>query len=312
MKNKNPKFSIIVNLKAGSGHAKKIWPIIERESKRKSFVYDCFYTKAIGHAQELAKEIAYKHECDLVLVLGGDGTLHEVINGLLFAKQKNPIPVSYIPTGSGNDFAKSYGISNLPLEALEQIINCKNTKNICVGHYIEQIGGREGYFINNLGIGFDARIVHKTNSSLTKMGLNKLNLGQFSYALKGFSAFLTQNTFELIIGDKHFKRAYISIVNNVPYIGGGIKVSPEMSPFKNGLELFVVEKKNIPSLLKILRLFILGKIDKSPYVHRIKNKKLAIKTKNSQFIHLDGEEFAKAEVNLRIDTQTYPFWQLTN
>ena len=65
--------------------------------------------------------------------------------------------------------------------------------------------------------GFE-RPVHKTNSSLTKMGLNKLNLGQFSYALKGFSAFLTQNTFEQKI---NILRTYISIVNNVPYIGGG-------------------------------------------------------------------------------------------
>lgn len=312
MKNKNPKFSIIVNLKAGSGHAKKIWPIVERELKRRNLVYECFYTKAIGHAQTLAKEIAHKRECDIILVLGGDGTLHEVINGLLFAKQKTPIPVSYIPARSGNDFAKSYGISNTPIKALDQIINCQNIQNICIGHYIEKIGGREGFFINNLGIGFDARIVHKTNSSLTKKGLNKLNLGQFSYAMKGFSAFLTQNTFELIIGERHFKKAYISIVNNVPYIGGGIRVSPEMSPFKNGLELFVVEKKNIPNLLKVLSLFIQGKVDKSPYVHRFKNNKLAIKTKNSQFIHLDGEEFAKAEVNLILDTQTYPFWQKHN
>ncbi|KRL61769.1 diacylglycerol/lipid kinase family protein [Lactobacillus psittaci] len=308
--NSNKKiFSIIINPEAGGGHAKSIWPQVKQILDEKEISYHTFFTEYMGHAQALAKRIAEEKATDILLILGGDGTLHEAINGLMNTKPNCQIPLSYIPTGSGNDFARSFGISENPIKALNQILNAKKSTEIFLGHYHELIGGRSGYFLNNLGIGFDARIVHKTNSSILKKFLNQINLGKFSYASKGISAFLGQGTFKLKLGNNTFERSYIAIINNGPYIGGGIEVSPEMSLKKRQLELFLVEKKNVMSLLKILFLFINGKIDQSKYVHRFKSSKFKIITKKSQFIHLDGEEFAKSEVELIVSTASYPFWQ---
>lgn len=119
-------YEIILNPTAGNGKAQKTWnilrPVIEGQLD-----YSLHKTDYANHEAFFAKRIAkaYPHNSDtVVIVIGGDGTLHNVLNGLI--KAGSALPLSYIPAGTGNDFARGYGISLNPEKALQQIISTAN------------------------------------------------------------------------------------------------------------------------------------------------------------------------------------------
>ena len=188
-------------------------------------------TRYHGHAIDLAERIAGRFagaDDHIIMVVGGDGTLHETLNGLI--KAGSSIPLAYIPAGSGNDFARGYGISPNPMTALSQILDAKHPTLINVGHYYDAIKQENGWFLNNLGIGFDAAIVSQANASKAKKRLNRWHLGNFSYLSQALSVLYNQEPFETMVQEKNghhhpFPKTFILIASNHPYIGGGFKVA---------------------------------------------------------------------------------------
>ena len=139
-------------------------------------------------AERIAHRFASAAATHVVMVVGGDGTLHETLNGLI--KANSSLPLAYIPAGSGNDFARGYGLSQDPMTALQQALDAQHPTPINVGHYYDAIKQEEGYFLNNLGVGFDAAIVSQANASSAKKRLNRWHLGNLSY-LRRLWAFYT-------------------------------------------------------------------------------------------------------------------------
>ena len=117
------------------------------------------------HAIELAKQ-ATESRCDYLIALGGDGTLHEVINGML---QSNIPPNEYpviglLPHGSANDFARTVGISN-SIEKLMELIQSNSSKKIDLGKIIIQQTQETRYFINIAGVGLGPEVVKNLEQS---------------------------------------------------------------------------------------------------------------------------------------------------
>ena len=127
----------------------------------------------------------------IIVVLGGDGTINEILNILIDCHLQNPL--SYIACGSGNDFARAISLPSNPLKAWEYIHHQATIKKICVGKV--KINDTERYFLNNVGIGFDARIVYSANHSKLKMLLNKVHLGALVYASFFLKALIIQKFF---------------------------------------------------------------------------------------------------------------------
>src|SRR5512139_3383841 len=111
------------------------------------------------HAAELARE-AGESGYRLVIAAGGDGTVHEVINGLMQVPKESRPRLGIVPLGSGNDFAHSIGIAGNPAESLKKIITGQ-PKPIDVGMFDIGHGKRE-YFNNTFGLGFDATVTIRT------------------------------------------------------------------------------------------------------------------------------------------------------
>ena len=103
-------FYFIVNPHARSGQGMDIWKKAEEILAAQNTEYEVFFTKYTGHARELARQIAILSLPCILTVLGGDGTLNEVIDGLASQGDFSHITLGYIPTGSGNDFARGLGI----------------------------------------------------------------------------------------------------------------------------------------------------------------------------------------------------------
>ncbi|MBM3124806.1 MAG: hypothetical protein FJZ87_06980, partial [Chloroflexi bacterium] len=113
------------------------------------------------HAIELAKQ-AGEEGCDLVIALGGDGTAHEVMNGLMQLPEKNRPVMGVVPMGSGNDFAFSIGLTQPADRALAHALSGKNVQVVDIGVMTDENGRRE-YFDNTLGIGFDAVVTIRSH-----------------------------------------------------------------------------------------------------------------------------------------------------
>ena len=127
-------YIIIINPIAGNGKAKKIHQKLHHNEQYKKMQPVCYYTQYKGHATELAANIRTIHEdtiIDAVIVIGGDGTVHEVLNGL----KNEHIPITFIPGGSGNDFRRGAMIPDDIDGLLKAVLSNKQPAEYWLGVY---------------------------------------------------------------------------------------------------------------------------------------------------------------------------------
>lgn len=290
-------YTFLINPAAGNGHVKKVWPSLEKYLDSQQVNYAVQYTTHPGHASELVKEINRIHPQAIIVVMGGDGTLHEVLNGL----QQNNLEhtLAYIPCGSGNDFARGANISADPLVALKKILHQTTPTLIDIGFYKDLNHQNYSFFTNNLGIGFDASIVFCANHSYIKRLLNKYRLGFLAYAFSFFKAFLRQRTFTVNVKTNQrsytFKHAFLCTITNHPYFGGGVCLMPKAKLNDGKLDLVIIEKFTTIRFLLIFLLMILPKQLHvySKKVHHFQAEEFEISTNARNHCHADGEDLPK-------------------
>ncbi len=275
---------IIVNPQAGNGRGKKVYIRLKKLPQYKQLKPVCYYTSYQGHAEEIAAKLEANHVQSLI-VIGGDGTLHEVINGL---KNKD-IPISFIPGGSGNDFARG---CSLPKRAEVILKNClKNkVKNYWLGEYIlPNTTSRQ--FINCIGFGFDAVVTKRANQY--KEVFNKLKLGTIVYTLALLKELVYFQPLTVTIttekGTKTFTRCFLMTVNNQPFFGGGMKIHP--TALNNGEDISIMIIDSI-SKWKVLMLFMTvfkGKHLGFKEVTTLKAKQIKIVSETLLPFQVDGE-----------------------
>ncbi|GAK47226.1 diacylglycerol kinase [Secundilactobacillus oryzae JCM 18671] len=310
-------FYIIINETAGGGKTRLLWPEIKQELDQRNTSYDFTFSTYPEHTVELAEHWA-KHldlstpEQPVLLAIGGDGTLHEALTGLVKANRAPQIPVAYLPIGSGNDFARGMGMATNWHSALNQILNCTHASRINIGTYNDTIKYERGVFTNNLGIGFDAAVVSKTNHSPHKERLNKFNLGSLSYIASIIGVLYNQEAFPLTVHIDHkrdiYSKAYLVTVSNHPYFGGGVKIMPPASVKDEALDLIVIEKHNIFALLLLLLTIFRGKHLKYKAVHHYHGQNIQLSIPSIEYGQVDGEEMGGRYWDLYLGTSTYPIW----
>ena len=180
-------YYFIINPHSRSGHGLEVWQKADAILQEKGVEYTTYFTEYTGHADRIAAHIAEQSSvggtsCTLSVV-GGDGTLNEVINGLV-KKDFSHITLGYIPTGSGNDFAKGMALPSDPQKALELILSPNSYRTVDIGvlKYSEKDTEKIRKFAVSTGIGFDAAICHQALVSRLKVLLNRIHLGKLSYA----------------------------------------------------------------------------------------------------------------------------------
>ena len=312
-------YSVIVNPVAGGGKTRQVWkqaaPLITSHGDD----FTVMFTKRPGHATYLAGQLARRlrgQKQQVVLAIGGDGTLNQVLNGLMEngIPKIERVPLAYLPAGTGNDFARGFGLSQNPLEALEQVLSAKKAVRITIGEYNEAIKHEHCYFLNNIGIGFDAAIVSRTNASKSKKKLNRIKLGSFSYLANALAVLYNISSFPLSVDTgrfhDHYSQATIVISSNHPYIGGGYRIAPEVSVFDDNLELVVAERRNwLLTFWECLQL-ARGKLSQSRFAHVYRGQRLHYSTTSLEFGQYDGEEMGNRFVDLTVSLDHYPFWAI--
>jgi len=260
------KIRFIINPISGTGKQKGIEKYITKYIKD----FEIVHTKKSGDATIISNNAA-KENIDVVIAVGGDGTVNECLKGLV----NTNTALGVIPCGSGNGFAYHVGMQSNIEKAVKQLNNSRiETIDSCT------VNGFP--FVNVSGIGFDAHIadLFLTLKFRGFFSYVKLILSELSYNAKEYSLFY--NNIERKV------KAYMIDFANASQFGNNAKISPR-SDFQDGLIDFVIvnnfPKWKIPVILFML---LSGRLHLSKHVEIIQCKKMTIRTENTN-LHLDGE-----------------------
>ncbi len=250
--------------------------------------YQICETQKPGHASEIASELP--QDIDVLVAVGGDGTLNEIINGI--DPQRNLV-LGLIPAGSGNDFALNLGLSRDPEDSLNVLFNSEVVcKNIDIGAV--EISNANGdisrkRFINSLGIGFDSKIAYLYNKNHFLTGLS-------GYLFAGLRALFDFRYINMDIsteqenfsGDK-----LLLTVSNGKTSGGGFYLTPAAKINDKMLDYCAVDPVSRFKLLRSFYSAINKNIESNREVRLGNLKNGRIKLGIPYYIHTDGEPVAK-------------------
>ncbi|MCI8513233.1 MAG: diacylglycerol kinase family lipid kinase [Lachnospiraceae bacterium] len=293
-------YHFIINPHSQSGKGYPIWLRLEKKLKRKNIEYTPHLTRYPGHARELAAALTTP-SCDadkeerILIIMGGDGTLNEVIDGLTF---RVPATVGYIPTGSGNDFARSMRLPKRPGQALKHILNPKYLPYIDYG---TASFGRSDLthrrFAVSCGIGLDADICQALFTSKLKEWTNRFYIGKFSYILVGIRQIARMQTCSGYLELDRSRRINLKRIAFISshiqrYEGGGFLFSPQANAGDGLLDLCVIASTNRLKILPVLLASKFGRHCNMRGVHHYRCKEAFIHMDKPRHVHTDGEIFS--------------------
>ncbi|MDR0850727.1 MAG: diacylglycerol kinase family lipid kinase [Christensenellaceae bacterium] len=250
------KLNFIVNPNAGCGKTTKAIGLIVDILKEKGIDYHIDYATTPELAREFSSALEAKGEKKIIIV-GGDGTFSEVLNGV---KNPSDLTFGFIPAGTGNDFAKTLGISKDPKKALEHVLNSKVTQ-------FDYFQGRSRRALNTVSTGIDIAIIQKYNSYKKRSKLN------YYRALLGAVFKFKFPCFRLKIDDTKDipeKDYFVVSVCNGQYFGGGMKISPNSKPDDGKITLVSIHgmprRKIFFRMLDVLKGKHIGKSYSEEYI----------------------------------------------
>lgn len=254
-----------------------------------------------AHATEVAAEAA-EQGYQTVVALGGDGTVHEVINGLMRCPPERRPRLGIVPLGSGNDFAFAVGLPANPQDAIERVFSGQ-PRRVDVA-LIRDGTGRSEYWNNTCGIGFDAAI------NIRSRKIKRLN---------GFMMYLTATLQSIALNFEapHLKVQYdggqldqpvmLLTLGNGTRQGGGFVITPESKVDDGLLDFAYIHQISQLRLLQLLPMVMKGTHITQPDVSYARTSRLVLDADRALPIHIDGELFAPYEADVRhVEVEAVP------
>lgn len=274
-------YQFIVNSLSGGGKAKKNAIKLEKEIKKYSCNFQFHFPSSSAESTLLAKTLSTNKD-NIIIVVGGDGTTRGIINGI-----PNNTPIGLIPSGTGNDFAKTIGIPKNYKKALALIMKNKIT------NYDYLIINNQEKAFNIVGTGLDVEVL-KNREQMKIRG----KLGYYLALLKTLLAF-THYDLELEIdGHKSQEQAFIIVAGNGKYLGGGMKICPNASPNDGKISMVLIKKISKSKILSVLPCVLRGKHLEKNYTKYCECEELKIKSIQKLKLDADGEVFSVDEVSI--------------
>lgn len=206
------KYKLIVNPIAGRGKTKKMYPQLMKILKEAGVDFHTYITRGHGDAITAAREAA-EEGFDVIVAVGGDGTVNEVANGIV----GSTAVLATLPTGTGNDFATAVGMP-ADMEKSCAILLEGTTRKIDLGRVLDR------YFVNAVGVGFDAAVAHRAN-----MGVRMLR-GVWVYIFSVFSTLISYQPveMEIILDGKTLEKTPTLVAVGIGQCyGGGMRIVPD-------------------------------------------------------------------------------------
>lgn len=281
----NLSYFIILNPVAGRGKTLKVMPLIETFFRSHNFTYKLVITRERGEATTLARKAA-SSGYEVVVAVGGDGTVNEVANGLVGSNTA----MGVIPCGIGNDFARTLTLPMNWKAACRCLVQGK-MKIIDIGI----VNNR--YFVNATGAGFDAAVANEVRSSKKLLG----GIWPYLFAVLRMLIRFKRGKIELASdGSRTSTKAWLVAITNGSTYGGGMKICPKAKIDDGLLDFCIVGDISLWRVFYYLPLIIAGKHLRLPKIYSGRATKITLKTPGYYF-HVEGEvlRYDKLEISLQ-------------
>lgn len=342
-------YHFLVNPSSCSGRGGKYWELVKKTLEEKGISYQVHFSEKTGDMERLAAELTQSRTAQFsaaqfsagqfsaapfsagqrgsaqggpdgggetvhLIVLGGDGTVNEAIQGIQDFKRTR---FSFIPTGSSNDLARDMGISRDPVKALLQILEHGRERPMDVGvlHYhtawelqgrsLRKVSRPDRLFLVSCGIGFDAGVCRKAMSSRLKDLLNRVGLGKLTYLGIALNMLLTSGKAGAVLeteeeggkgsGPVSIGRLMFAAVMNHQYEGGGFRFCPGADAFDGRLDVCAVGDVPKWKVLLVLPTAFWGGHFRFRGVERHGGSRIRIRTRQPLWVHTDGEVTALSD-----------------
>jgi diacylglycerol kinase (ATP) len=295
---------VIINPSAGNGKAGKQWHKIEAELKKADIVFQVHFSERALHCTELAKFLVEQGQ-KYIIGVGGDGTNHEIVNGLMLQKNMPSSEVTYgfIPIGTGNDWVKTHKIPRKISEAIRIIKAGKTThQDIGLAKYqmTDQSGAGQRYFVNVAGMAYDAYL-----SRVSNMDRLKITNAFYYYILilKCLFEYTNKKARIILDGKEVANQAYYTInVGVCKYSGGGMQLVPHATVDKGELAVSFVESISRWKVMLSTHYLYGGKIAKFQPAQLFKAKSIRIESTDNEptLLELDGEFVGQTPIEFEI------------
>ena len=274
---KNEKWFFIVNAIAGIGKTGRLLSRFITILNDHKLDFEIEVTKAPKHATKLALD-AVKSGYTRIAAVGGDGTVNEVVNGIMLSQRSDEVTFGIIPEGGGNDFARNFDIPHFVGKAVSTLEK-HNTKKVDVCKI------EDYYFINSLGIGFDARVAEYASKAKYLNGLPRYFFAVLKALVK-----LKPYKMKISLDNKNVESSFLMItIGNGRYCGGGFKLTPDSIADDGKFDICLIDAINRRRLLQVLPKAIKGTHIDLPEVKIERSDSIEITTDQEIPLYFDGE-----------------------
>lgn len=297
---------VIVNPTSGNGAGRRRWPAIKGLLESFGFDFDFVFTEYPGHSRKLVLAAAHEGHKRFICI-GGDGTLHNIVNGIMMQRTcpSEEIRVGVIPVGTGNDWVKTHGVPRKHKDAIAAIKSGK-FKTQDVGEIIMADSSRPStYFINLAGVGFDGYVVSKVEKYKS--------LGALAYLMGAMLGLGSYKRFQatLKIGEDLIQDSMLMILAGIGrYSGGGMQLTRNPNPFDGLLDISVASSfSKLDVILNLGRLFN-GRIVNHQKVTTIKSDEIrvTIQDRIKPYIQTDGELLEGGNFSIVLHPKRFSFY----
>ena len=288
---------LIVNPIAGAGKTAKKWPQIAGQLKSLGVDYEHDLTEGPGHAKELAKSAANKG-CELIVSVGGDGTINEVVNGLYDTGSIGDVTLGIVSTGTGADYIRTIGVPRSCMEACRRLMSpTRLTVDLGVVEYTRNGQMEKRLFVNFAGLGFDAEIVRATTQEFKALG------DTASYLMGLVTTLVVYKNKEISLtldGEVGERRICTILMSNGKYGGGGMLTAPDADLGDGFFDVVIIGDLTKPDLLRSLPRVYKGTHLTHPKVSVNRARDVEIRAAQPMAVQADGELLGEAPARFSV------------
>jgi diacylglycerol kinase (ATP) len=278
----------VVNPASANGSTRRRWPEIARLAAERGLGGETLFSERPGHAADLAHRAA-RDGARLVVAVGGDGTVHEAVNGLMRVEAERRPELATIPRGTGKDFARSFRIPGGAEEALA-VARDGAVRIVDVGRaaFTARDGTpRESYFANFGGAGISGAVAARANTSSKALG------GKASFFWATTAVFLRwQNSaYEVTIDGERRAGKMLEVIAAIgDQLAGGMRLAPHADPGDGLFDIVLIGDATKVDFVRTLPKIYRGTYLPHPRAEVVKGKRVEIETALPVPIALDGEQ----------------------
>jgi YegS/Rv2252/BmrU family lipid kinase len=277
----------VVNPASGGGAAGRRWPQVAERAAAFGLEGDALITERPGHAVELA-ELAATNGANLIVVVGGDGTLNEIVNGLTRTPRMD-VDLALVPSGTADDFARSFGIPRDVERALE-LAGGSTARTLDIGRarFLDHAGAEsERHFVNFAGAGISGAIARRGEQTSRLLGAR---VAYFWATVAVFSRWKSAEMRVRADGEQREGRMHEVFVANGGYAAGGMRVAPQADTGDGLLETVLIGDFSKPEFMVTFPKIYRGTHVGHPKVEVLRARRVSVEAAAPLPVVLDGEQ----------------------